>query len=347
MKKKLTSLKACVTSYNLRKHKFLLIVAVEIAAILAALLCFTGAYAAKDLWQLKVGDQTIATVASQEDAEETIKLLEQHYTDDKAYDVKIEIDPVIEVQKTFYGSRDKTPDVSKAEDAMQQIVSASEVKKNALLQVTATQTVDKKESIDFKTEYKDSGDVAQNTEFVKSEGKKGKRKVSVETTTVNGEVVNSKTVDSEVVKKPEKKVVLKGTAYGAGLKGETSTNNGAEYSLAAGQAVADFALQFVGNPYKYGGSSLTNGADCSGFVMAVYDHFGVGLPHDAGADRAYGVGVTLDEAQPGDLICYYGHIGIYIGNNQIVHAMDEKNGITVKTIGYNGKPILTVRRIFG
>ena len=63
--------------------------------------------------------------------------------------------------------------------------------------------------------------------------------------------------------------------------------------------------------------------------------------------RAYGVGVTLDEAQPGDLICYYGHIGIYIGNNQIVHAMDEKNGITVKTIGYNGKPILTVRRIFG
>ena len=97
----------------------------------------------------------------------------------------------------------------------------------------------------------------------------------------------------------------------------------------------------------YGGSSLTKGADCSGFVMAVYKHFGVTLPHDAGADRSLGKAVKSSEMQPGDLVCYYGHIGIYAGDGKIVHAMDEANGITVSRIGYNGKRILTVRRIFG
>ena len=114
---------------------------------------------------------------------------------------------------------------------------------------------------------------------------------------------------------------------------------------ASGNAVAQFALQFQGNPYVYGGTSLTNGADCSGFVMSVYKNFGVSLPHSSSADRKVGSAVgSLAEAQPGDLICYSGHVALYIGGNQIVHASTSKTGIIVSRADYRN--ILAIRRIF-
>lgn len=112
-----------------------------------------------------------------------------------------------------------------------------------------------------------------------------------------------------------------------------------------GQAVADFACQFVGNPYVWGGTSLTNGADCSGFVMSVYANFGVSLPHSSAADRHVGSAVNgLENAQPGDLVCYSGHVGIYIGGGQIVHASSAKTGIIISSASY--RTPLSIRRIF-
>ncbi len=114
---------------------------------------------------------------------------------------------------------------------------------------------------------------------------------------------------------------------------------------ALGQSVADFACQFVGNPYVYGGTSLTNGADCSGFVMSVYNNFGVSLPHSSAADRSVGSAVSgLENAQPGDIICYSGHVALYIGNGQIVHASTSKTGIIISNASY--RSILSIRRIF-
>lgn len=112
-----------------------------------------------------------------------------------------------------------------------------------------------------------------------------------------------------------------------------------------GVAVAEYALQFVGNPYKWGGTSLTDGADCSGFVLSVYSNFGVSLPHSSSADRSQGYAVEgLENAQAGDLICYSGHVALYIGGGQIVHASTAKTGIIVSKADY--KKILAIRRIF-
>lgn len=114
---------------------------------------------------------------------------------------------------------------------------------------------------------------------------------------------------------------------------------------ALGQSVASYACQFVGNPYVYGGTSLTNGADCSGFVMSVYANFGVSLPHSSSGDRSVGTAVDgLANAQPGDIICYSGHVAIYIGNGQIVHASTAKTGIKISDANY--RTPLGVRRIF-
>ena len=111
----------------------------------------------------------------------------------------------------------------------------------------------------------------------------------------------------------------------------------------AGQAVVDYACQFIGNPYVWGGTSLTNGADCSGFVQSVYKHFGVNLPRTSGEMRGAGTGVSYAEAVPGDIVCYDGHVGIYMGNGQIVNAINSSKGIGILSATYAN--IITVRRV--
>lgn len=112
-------------------------------------------------------------------------------------------------------------------------------------------------------------------------------------------------------------------------------------SGSTGERIAQYALQFVGNPYVYGGTSLTNGADCSGFVMTVYKDFGYKIPRTG--MKNIGTGVDYENARPGDIVCYAGHVAIYIGNGRIVHASSARTGIKVSNATY--KPIVAIRRV--
>ena len=112
---------------------------------------------------------------------------------------------------------------------------------------------------------------------------------------------------------------------------------------AKGKDIANFACRYVGNPYVAGGTSLTNGADCSGFTFAVYKEFGISLPRTSTAQRGAGREVSLSDAQPGDIVCYAGHVAIYIGGGRIVHASTPSTGIKYGNVNY--KPVITVRRI--
>ena len=174
--------------------------------------------------------------------------------------------------------------------------------------------------------------VTMSTEFVKAESIEEER---------------ARLAKEEAARQAAKEAATKKAAESASSSG-SQTSGGKTYESPTGSTGADvarFAVQFVGNPYVYGGTSLTNGADCSGFVMSVYNNFGVSLPHSSAADRNVGATVNgIENAQPGDIICYSGHVGIYVGNGQIVHASTSKTGIIVSNATY--RSILSIRRIF-
>lgn len=165
-----------------------------------------------------------------------------------------------------------------------------------------------------------------------------------ETTSLNE--INPESVFEYAESKEEEEARLLKEAEEAREREEEERKKAAEEAkekAGSGQAVVDYACQFIGNPYVWGGTSLTNGADCSGFVQSVYKHFGIHLPRTSGAMRSSGTGVSYSEAIPGDIVCYDGHVGIYMGDGQIVNAINSARGIGILSATYTN--IITVRRV--
>lgn len=189
--------------------------------------------------------------------------------------------------------------------------------------------------------------------WVKVNIEEGDGYVSMDYVTLSTEFVKAESKEEEEARLAKEEAERKAAQAAAAKASKGSSSSSSSYTPAVtsgsgsalGKQLADFACQFVGNPYVWGGTSLTNGADCSGFVMSVYANYGVSLPHSSSADRSVGSAVgSLDQAQPGDIICYSGHVAIYIGGGQIVHASTAKTGIIISNASY--RSILSIRRIF-
>ena len=191
--------------------------------------------------------------------------------------------------------------------------------------------------------------------WVKVNIEEGDGYVSTDYVTLSTEFVKAESIAEEKARLAKEEEARKAAQAAAKKKAEENKSSGSKSESSGGKTYANptgssgadvvqFAKQFVGNPYVYGGTSLTNGADCSGFVMSVYKNFGVSLPHSSAADRSVGAAVNgLENAQPGDIICYSGHVGIYAGDGQIVHASTSRTGIIVSSATY--RSILSIRRI--
>lgn len=185
-----------------------------------------------------------------------------------------------------------------------------------------------------------------------------KQEAAAYTTKIKQETAQIKKLEEEARRKAEEEARRKAEEEEARRKAEDAAGSKSEetqkkptttapvvasYGSASGQEIAKYACQWVGNPYVAGGTSLTNGADCSGFVQSVYKAFGYSLPRTSYSQSQVGRSVPYSEAEPGDIIYYGGHVAIYIGNGQIVHAATARTGIVTQSATY--RSIITVRRI--
>lgn len=334
---------------NSRKILIGAVAAIVVIATAAAGLMLTKPYAVyadgtkvDDPYVLKAGDEELFLVGDEETAEKVIEAVVDKYSPDGAQINSIVIDKKLSTDSKNLKRGEEPPVVLTEKEAVDYVLERNKTE-DPLFSVTISAETGSLENVKAGKTYEETDELYKGESEVKSKGVSGNQIVTNAVTSVNGAVVTTEVVDTAVVKEAENTLIHKGT------KDRPKDTVWADYSgevmgCGDGAAVASFALQFVGNPYKYGGTSLTNGADCSGFVQSVYAKFGISLPRTAYPQARCGKGVSLSEAQAGDLVLYSGHIGIYIGGGKIVHAYNSRKGICVSGVHACGS-VWAVRRI--
>ncbi len=324
------------------KIKYAIALAVILAIAVAAVLYATRPYAVhadgskvEAPYAVTADGKELFLVDDEKTAEQVIETVLDEYTPTGAQINSIVVDKKLGAEDKNLSRGEEPPVVLTEEEAVDYVLEANSAEE-PLFQVTINAEIGEMDGIEAGKTYENTDKLFEEETEVKSEGIEGSQIVTNQVISVNGAVLTSDVIDTAVVNEATPKVVYKGTRERpAGFTGKViGTGNGAD--------IARFAVQYIGNPYKWGGTSLTNGADCSGFVYAVYRSMGVNIPR-TGQDKV-GKAVPISEAKAGDVLCYRGHVAIYIGGGRIVHAVNKAQGIRVTGMYYTGKPY-TCRRI--
>lgn len=293
-----------------------------------------------DPYVITAGGEELFLVEDQETAEDVISTVMDQYAPEGAQINSITIDKKIEVLPKKLERTDTPETVLTKEEAVQTILDSNKTE-DPMFAVTISAEAGSIKELQAGVTYTDNDSDYEGNENVEREGVAGSQVVTEEQTSVNGNMITSEEVDKTVIQESIDKLISRGT------KSRPADTVFQDYSGSLmgsgdGANVVNYAKNFLGNPYRWGGTSLTNGCDCSGFIYALYNHFGVGVPR-MGIYKV-GKGVCLAEAKAGDVVYYPGHYAMYMGDGKIIHAYNSRVGIVISNVHAPGT-ILCIRRM--
>ena len=283
-------------------------------------------------WEVKACGRTVALVHTEEEGRVVIEGLRIEYGDGPAGAASCRPEGLMTVEKAETRAY-RREEVSDAASAVKDIVRRESISREhgtegTGVEIAVAKTVEDTETIERPVRVVSSKKMDAGEITVRDKGADGKKEIVREVTLRNGEVEKSRITASRVTKKAEPAVVCEGS----GLPAEEM-----------GELVIDYASNFIGTKYVWGGTDLREGTDCSGFTKGVYAFFGVEIPRHSSAQAEAGTEVDIEDARAGDIVCYEGHVALYIGGGKIIHATPGE-----VQIGEDAeyRPIVSVRRIF-
>lgn len=288
-------------------------------------------------YAITAGDNTLCYVSNKAAADKVISKLVESYTADGASVKAVDSGDI----KAEMVKDEQIPDngIKGVKEAMASVDEA--VKSDDDLNITVAGSRTDVEKFTPEPTYQKDDDLFAGEEVIVEEGKDGNKKVTKMITTVNGKVDTTDVVKEEIVNKGKSAVIAKGTL---GLPdGENwKTYEGDPVFNDADDLIAT-CKKYIGAPYKYGGHSLVHGIDCVQYVRQMFAKYGISIPNKHKDIQKVGKGVSLSQAQPGDIVCWTGHVGIYIGNGKVINAT-RKKGVTISSV-HMKKKLVTIRRV--
>ena len=319
-----------------KSTKKIIIAAVAAAALAGAA---AGVFACTMPYEVTADGQTLVVVKNKAAGKEAVRKVLEGYVPEDTELKTVSLDKNLQIKavgiKRYFSAKAQ---IKTKKEAVSYLMDANS-KEEALFDATITSQYVKEETYTPEIDYRADDKALAGTKRVEKEGKDGRRKATYQVTTVNGVETASEIVDQEILEKGESAIIYKGTlGVPEGKDWKTYEGNPV---FNDGSDIANTALQYLGCPYKYGGSSFTKGIDCVQYVRNIYRMYGVSIPNSHSKIRKLGTGVSLSGAQPGDIICYKKHVAIYLGNGKMAEAT-RKKGTKVSSIRGG---VITIRHV--